>query len=44
MKEDNSIEQSTISNYGMGSGTKIENQDILVLRKQILHMIQNSSL
>lgn len=44
MKEDNSIEESTVSNYGMGSGTKIENQDILSLRKKILYMLQNSSL
>jgi GAF domain-containing protein len=32
------------SNSGMGSGTKIENQDILSLRKKILYMLQNSSL
>jgi len=44
MKEDNSIEESTVSNYGMGSGTKIENKDILALKKQINSMIQNSSL
>jgi GAF domain-containing protein len=44
MKEDNMIKEPKHSNYGMGSGTKIENQDILSLRKKILYMLQNSSL
>ena len=44
MKEDNSIQESTSCNYGMGSGNKIKNQDVLSLRKQILDMIESYSL
>ena len=39
MKEDNMIKEQSYSNYGMGSGTKIENQDIFSLRKKILNML-----
>ncbi len=44
MKENNMIKESKHSNYGMGSGNKIENQDIISIRKKIMHMSQNSSL
>jgi len=44
MKEDNMIKEPNVSNYGRGSSTKIENQDILSLRKKIRYMQQNSSL
>jgi GAF domain-containing protein len=44
MKEDNTIKEPKHSNYGMGSGAKIENQDIHSLRKKIQYMLQNSSL
>ena len=44
MKENNKVKESKHSNYGMGSGIKIENQDIISTRKKILNMSQNSSL
>ena len=44
MKEDNMIKEPNVSNYGRGSSTKIENQDILSLRKKIQYKQQNSSL
>jgi GAF domain-containing protein len=44
MKENNMIKEPKHSNYGMGSGIKIENQDIISIREKILHMSQNSSL
>ena len=44
MKENNKVKEPKHSNYGMGSGIKIENQDIISTRKKILNMSQNSSL
>jgi GAF domain-containing protein len=44
MKEDNQIKEPLHSNYGFGSGTKIENQDIIYLRKKIINMLQSYSL
>ncbi len=44
MKENNMVKEPQHSNYGMGSGTKIGNQDILSLRKKILDMLDHSSL
>jgi GAF domain-containing protein len=44
MKEDNKNKRMLKSNYGMGSGNKIENNDILSLKKRILDMLSNSSL
>ncbi len=44
MKEDDQIKQPIHSDYGMGSGKKIENQNILSLKNKILNMIQTHSL
>jgi GAF domain-containing protein len=44
MKENNKVKEPKHANYGMGSGIKIENQDIISIRKKILYMSQNSSL
>ncbi len=44
MKENSNIKEPNQSNYGMGSGIRIENQDIFSLRKKIRYMLQNSSL
>ena len=44
MKEDNMIKEHNISDYGMGSGNKIENKDIFSLKNKIINMLQNSSL
>jgi GAF domain-containing protein len=44
MKEDKNIKEPAHSNYGMGSGARIENQEIFTLRKKILNMLQNYSL
>ena len=32
------------SEYGLGSGTRIENHDIIALKKRIINMMSNSSL
>ncbi len=44
MKEDDQIKKPLHSDYGMGSGNKIENKDILSLKNKIMNMIQNCSL
>lgn len=44
MVEDRKNERNEKSDYGMGSGTKIENKDIISLRKKIRNKLTDSSL
>lgn len=44
MKGDNENKKLSQPDYGMGSGTRIENKDIITLKKKIVNMLPTSSL